>query len=124
MDTVFIHGLEAQALIGVHAWEREALRPLRFDLELGVDIREAAASDRVRDAVDYAAVAERVHAVCAGQQPQLLETLAEHLARQLFQEFPIRRLRLTVHKPGAVAGTASVGVRIERLREDYAACGF
>lgn len=124
MDTVFIHGLQAQALIGVHAWEREAPRLLRLDLELGVDIREAAASDHVRDAVDYAAVAERVRALCAREQPQLLETLAEHLARMLFREFPICQLRLTLHKPGAVEGTDSLGVRIERRREEYAACGF
>lgn len=123
MDKVFIRGLQVECIVGVHGWERQLPRPLRFDLDLGVDIREAASSDHVRDAVDYAAVAERVKTLTQEHQPALLETLVEFLARALFEQFPIMSLRLVVHKPGAVPGTQSVGVEIERRREDYAACG-
>lgn len=123
MDKIFIRGLELEAIIGVHAWERQLQRPLVLDLDLTVDVRHAAASDAVRDAVDYAAVSGRVRAVVAEQRPALLETLAERLARDLFDEFPILGLRLSIAKPGAVAGARSVGVEIERRREDYAACG-
>ena len=77
----------------------------------------------MRDAVDYSAVAETVVRMSGERQPALLETLAETLARELFRQFPILSLRLVVHKPGAVASTQSVGVEIERRREDYAACG-
>lgn len=123
MDKIFIKGLKAQAIVGVHDWERQLPRPLLFDLELGVDIQAAASSDQVRDAVDYSAVAETVVRMSGERQPALLETLAETLARELFRQFPILSLRLVVHKPGAVASTQSVGVEIERRREDYAACG-
>ena len=123
MDKVFIRGLQVEGIVGIHDWERKLPRPLLFDLELGVDIREAASSDRVRDAVDYAAVADVVAQLVREQQPALLETLAERLSRALFDRFPILSLRLTVHKPGAVADTKSVGVEIDRRREDYAVCG-
>ena len=43
MDKIFIKGLKAQAIVGVHDWERQLPRPLLFDLELGVDIRPPAA---------------------------------------------------------------------------------
>jgi dihydroneopterin aldolase len=124
MDTIFLRGLRVETIVGVHAWERQLERPLIFDLELGADTREAASSDRVRDAVDYAAVAETVTRLAKTLQPALLETLAERIARQLFADFPIQRLRLVIDKPGAVPDVKQIGVAIERMREDYAACGL
>ncbi|PPE74884.1 dihydroneopterin aldolase [Solimonas fluminis] len=124
MDKIFLRGLEVETIIGIHAWEQRAPRPLILDLEMGTDIREAASSDQVRDAIDYAAVSAAVVKFVSETQVGLLETLAERLARQLFQQFPILSLRLAINKPGAVPGVKAMGVEIDRRREDYAACGF
>lgn len=124
MDKIFIRGLSVETLIGIHAWEQRTPRPLIFDLELGTDIREAASSDNVRDAIDYQAVSEAVAKFTQEDPVGLLETLAERLSRQLFREFPILSLKLSINKPGAVAGVKAMGVEIERRREDYSACGF
>lgn len=124
LDTVFIQSLHIETIIGVHAFEQNAPRPLLIDLEMGTDIREAASSDRIRDAVDYSAVAEAIAKLAAGRRFQLLETLAETLARMLFERFPIATLSLSIGKPGAVEAARTVGVRISRRREDYAACGM
>lgn len=123
MDKILIHKLRVEARIGIHGWERELLRPLIFDLELRTDIREAAASDHIRDAVDYSVISARVAEITRREQPQLLETLVERIARELFRDFPLMSLRLRVDKPGAIPGALSVGVEIERRREDYAMCG-
>lgn len=117
MDCIFIEGLELRARIGVWDWERQLDQRLRVDLELGVDTRPAAASDALEDAISYAAVAECLRETAADTAYQLLESLAEHLADGVRQRFAVPWLRLTVHKPGAVAGTRSVGVRIERAQE-------
>lgn len=122
MDKIFIRGLKVETVIGVYGWERHLPRPLVFDLDLMYDVRDAAASDHVRDAVDYAAVMETVKKIAGEHRPALLENLAEALARALFGEFPIQRLRLVIHKPGAIP-VEDVGVEIERRREDYAAGG-
>lgn len=123
MDKIFIRGLKVESIIGVYGWERHAPRPLIFDLVMGMDMREAASSDHVRDAVDYAAVAEAVSRFVKNEEPALLETLGERLARELFREFPFQQLELTIHKPGAIP-VEDVGITIERRREDYAACGM
>jgi dihydroneopterin aldolase len=123
MDKIFIRGLEVETIIGMHGWERQLPRPLILQLELGMDARNAAASDQVRDAIDYDAVTQAVRRVVAQAQPQLLETLAEKLARSLFDSYPILSLKLAIDKPGAVAGVKSIGVEIDRRREDYAVCG-
>lgn len=123
MDKVFIRALEIQTHIGVHAWEHHIRRPLLLDIDLGVDTREAAASDHIRDAVDYKAVCDTLVALVSERQFQLLETFAEAAARRLFEQFPLLSLRLHISKPGAVTTARTVGVEIERRREDYALCG-
>lgn len=123
MDKIFIRGLKVETIIGIHDWERTLVRPLIFDIELGFDTREAASSDRMRDSIDYAAVGQTVKDIALTLKPQLLETLAEKIARALFDQFPILSLRLVIDKPGALADVKGIGVEIDRRREDYAACG-
>lgn len=123
MDKIFIRSLRIDTIIGIYDWERTLQRPLVFDLELGLDTRQAASSDHVRDAVDYAAVSDTVREIAITLKPQLLETLAETIARTLFERFAILSLRLSIDKPGAIADVKGVGVEIDRRREDYAACG-
>jgi 7,8-dihydroneopterin aldolase/epimerase/oxygenase len=123
MDKIFIRGLKVDTIIGIYDWERTLVRPLIFDLELGTDIREAAASDRMRDSIDYAAVGDTVREIALNLKPELLETLAEKIARTLFDKFPIVSLRLVIDKPGAIPDVKAIGVEIDRRREDYAVCG-
>jgi 7,8-dihydroneopterin aldolase/epimerase/oxygenase len=123
MDTVFIEALNIQTHIGVHAWEHQIRRPLILDLELGCDIRDAAASDHIRDAVDYHGVCTVLLKLVDERRFELLEAFAEAAARRLFEQFSIVSLRLKVSKPGAVPAARTVGVTIERRREDYAFCG-
>jgi dihydroneopterin aldolase len=49
-----------------------------------------------------------------------VEALAEDLARICLEEHGVKRALVRVEKPGAVRFTRSVGVEIERGREDYA----
>jgi dihydroneopterin aldolase len=123
MDTILVEQLELSTIIGVHAWEQHAPRRIVVDLELGCDTRPAAASDHLRDAINYKAVCDAVEALLREQRFQLIETLAEAIARRLIERFPILSVRLQVSKPGAVPSARNIAVRIERRREDYAVCG-
>lgn len=113
-DIVFIEGLAVETVIGVYDWEREVNQRLLVDLEMAWDNRTPGGSDDVADALDYAAVCERVTSSLQGMQPALLEKAAEVLAGMLMDEFGVRWLRLTLNKPGAVPSARKVGVRIER----------
>lgn len=109
-----IEGLAVETIIGVYDWEREVSQRLLIDLDMAWDNRVPAASDDVADALDYAAVSERITGYLEGSQPQLLETAAEGIAGLLQREFGVRWLRLVIRKPGAVPSAISVGVSIER----------
>ncbi|MCS4505277.1 Dihydroneopterin aldolase [wastewater metagenome] len=114
MDSVFIEGLELRARIGVWDWERALNQRLRLDLELAADVAAAAASDELADAVSYADVAAWLVEAAGASDFRLLEALAEHLADGVRTRFGVSWLRLSLTKPGAVAGARGVGVRIER----------
>lgn len=118
MDIIFIRELRVQTTIGVHPWERCVRQTLLLDLELGTDIRPAAATDRLDDTLDYQAVAQRISEFAAASVFQLVETLGERIAELLSREFAVSWLRLTLRKPGAVRDTREVGIIIERGGRD------
>lgn len=114
MDIVYISGLRAQAVIGVYEWERLVRQTLVVDLEMASDTARAAAKDAIADALDYAAISQRVLALVEESQYQLIESLAEAVARVVMGEFGVPWLKVRVGKPGAVAQAEDVGVVIER----------
>jgi dihydroneopterin aldolase len=117
MDIVFIKDLDIETVIGIYDWERKIRQTVRLNLEMSSDIRKGAATDRIEDALNYKAVAKRLIAFVEASRFQLVETLAERCAEIVLDEFPVDWLRLELDKPGAVRGSKSVGIRIERGRK-------
>ena len=114
MDIVFIRELRADTIIGVYDWERSIRQSVVLDLEMASDNRRAAGSDRIEDALDYAALSARVLSFIEGSEFRLIETMAEQVAAIVMGEFAVPWLRLRLCKPGAVAAARDVGVLIER----------
>jgi dihydroneopterin aldolase len=114
MDIVFISDLRIETIIGIYDWERKVKQTISLDLEMGADIRRAAATDAIEDALNYKSVSKRLIEFVGQSEYQLVETLAEKVADIVIGEFDVPWLRLTVHKPGAVRGSRDVGVIIER----------
>lgn len=114
MDKIFLSAVSVECIVGIWEWERRVKQTVIIDLEMAADIRRAAATDRIEDTIDYKRVSERMRAFVAESQFQLMETLAERTAALLLAEFGLSWVRLTVRKPGALAGKTGVGVTIER----------
>ncbi len=119
VDRIFLRDLEVQTVIGIWEWERRITQLVRIDLELATDVRAAAASDSIEDALDYKEIAKRVIAFVGESRFRLVETLAERIAQLIVAEFGVPWLRLSVSKPGAIEGSRDVGVCIERSTADY-----
>jgi dihydroneopterin aldolase len=118
MDSIFIHALKTEAIIGIFDWERQVRQTVIVDIEVGSDNRKAARSDSIDDTLNYKRVAKRVLAFIEASQFHLVETLAEHIAMLILEEFDVPWTRLTLSKPGALRSSRDVGVCIERHRED------
>jgi len=113
VDLVSVRDLAVQAVIGVHEWERETTQTLVVSVDLAADVRKAAATDDLADALDYSAVAQAVASVLQEGRFRLIETAAERVAERLLADHPVRWLRLELRKPIAAGGYAAA-VTIER----------
>jgi len=116
MDKIFIHALKTETIIGIYDWERQVRQTVLVDIEISADIRKAALTDSIEDTLNYKRVAKRVLAFVEASQFHLVETLAEHVAMLILEEFGVGWVRITLSKPGAVRSSRDVGVALERDR--------
>jgi len=114
-----LRGLELDALVGVLPEERERAQPIEIDVDVHVDTAAAAASDDLRDAVDYGAVCDAVVATATAGHVGLLERLAQLVAQAVLDvdgritaaEVVVRKLQPPVaHR----LRTSGVRARLER----------
>ena len=117
MDTIFIRDLILRGIIGVNAWEREQPQEFVINIDLDTSVERAGITDDISDSVDYQSVADRVstHAMRIGRFT--VEALAADVAQIVLADSRIDRVRVRIEKPGAVPGSRSVGVQIERNRD-------
>jgi dihydroneopterin aldolase len=120
MDKIFIRALKTEAIIGIFDWERQVRQTVVIDIEMAADIRKAALTDRIADTLNYKGVAKRVLAFVEASKFHLVETLAEHVAMLVLEEFGIEWVSIVLSKPGAVRGSRDVGVTLERDRSSLA----
>jgi dihydroneopterin aldolase len=116
MDKIFIHALKTEAIIGIFDWERQVRQTVILDIEISADTLKAALSDSIEDTLNYKRIAKRVLAFVEASQFHLVETLAEHIAMLILEEFGVAWVRLSLSKPGAIRGSRDVGVMLERDR--------
>jgi len=115
-DTIFLHELKVDTIIGIWDWERKIRQTVSIDLEMGADIQRAAATDSIDDTLNYKAVAKQVQQMVAASEFQLVETLAEKIAELVLTEFAVSWIQVRVSKPGAIRGARNVGVLIRRSK--------
>ncbi len=119
MDKIFLSSLRVECIVGIWEWERRVKQTVIIALEMATDIRRAAASDRIEDTIDYKRVAKRLLAYVGESQFNLVETLAEQIARVVVTEFGVGWVKVRLNKQGAIRGARDVGIEIERRAADY-----
>ena len=117
-DRIILTNLRFEARHGVHAWERETAQPFEVDVELWLDLGPAGRADDLRLTIDYGAAYKVVAAIVDGPSVELLETLAERIARDLLAAFAVDAVVVRVRKPAVrLAGPldhSAVEIRRER----------
>ena len=118
-DRIVLANMRFLARHGVH--DREKVEPQRFevDVEIGLDLEAAGRSDDLAGTVDYGGLYDWVRTVVEGPPLDLLETLAEHIARAALElDRRIEAVTVRVRKPDVRLGGPldSAGVEISRRR--------
>lgn len=118
MDKVIIKDLVARGVIGVNDWEREIVQDILINIVAYTDTRRAAETDDIEDCVNYRTLAKKVQAHAEGAARFTVEALANDLAGLCLREKNVQKVLVRVEKPGAVRFAKSVGVEIERSRDE------
>jgi dihydroneopterin aldolase len=120
-DVMFLTGLLIHAHHGVMEHEARVGQRFILDLELSLDLADAARSDKLADTVSYAVIAETATRAFTAQSHKLVEAAAGVVADAILASFArVASVKVTVHKPHApIAATfADVGVTLVRTRQD------
>lgn len=111
--TVFVRGLTIQAGIGVHDHELGRLQTLVISVALTLEPHGVA---RLSDTVNYEGVAAAARAIAAEGHVGLVETFAQRLALACLDDPRVRRVEVTVDKPGALDGAEAAGCSVAYVR--------
>lgn len=119
-DLIEIHDLLLRTIIGINADERVNLQDVVINVRLETDLRTPGRTDQIEDAVNYRTITKRIIDLVENSRFHLVEKMAEEIARLCLEERGVERATVSVQKPSALRFARSVGVTIERTRDDIA----
>ena len=120
MDAIIIEGLKVETVVGCFAWERQIQQPLMLDLIIATNLSQAAASDELQNTLNYAEICSISAQVIQQAAPKLIEHAAQLVVNALFTTFiAIESISITIRKPAIIPEANSVGIRLERHRNDF-----
>ena len=117
-DQIQIKNLLLRTIIGINEEERRNRQDVLINLILFADTRSAGVSDEIADAVNYRTITKRIIHLVENSQFYLVEKMAAEIAASCLENPQVERVRVSVEKPGALRFAQSVGITIERGRND------
>jgi dihydroneopterin aldolase len=120
-DRIVLAGMVFLARHGVNEWEKVQEQRFEVDVEIGLDIGSAGATDDLATTVDYRGVYEVTRRVLEDTELELIESLAETIARDMLAaNQAVEDVVVRVRKPDVdLAGPLDyAGVEVRRTRPD------
>ncbi len=103
---LFLTGIHASGRHGARSGEKDEPQAFVVDLDLDVEVGE----DAIGGTADYRHVSERARAVVEEGSFDLIESMAESIARACLSFDRVHRARVVVHKPNAAVRLGIDGV--------------
>lgn len=119
-DLIEVRGLKVKGRIGVTADERAHLQPLIVSMAARMDTRAASATDDITATLDYEDLVRTVSKIVSTEEYQLVESLAERIARHVLEHAFVEDVWVRIAKPEAPLDEEvdEVAVEITRSRDD------
>lgn len=103
---LFLTGIKAEGRHGARPGEKDEPQPFVVDLDLEVEVGD----DRIDGTADYRSVSERVREIVERDSFDLIEAMAEAIARECLGFDRVMRASVVVHKPNAASRLGIDGV--------------
>lgn len=111
---LILSGLTAFGYHGNKPAERALGQVFTADLEVTVDTRKAAASDRIEDTISYPLLEKTARQVLEGEPANLLETVAERIATAILKHPEVIQVTVRVSKRPPLPNLGAFTVEITR----------
>ncbi len=95
---LILSGLTAFGYHGNKPAERKLGQTFTADLEVTIDSRKAAATDRIEDTISYPLLEKTARKILEGEPANLLETVAERIATAILKHREVIRVTVRVSK--------------------------
>ncbi|QLP97625.1 MAG: dihydroneopterin aldolase [Rhodoblastus sp.] len=112
LERVFLRDLVVDMSIGVYDRERKRKQPARFTVE--VDLAPVEGETSFADVFTYDVIIDHIRALAAHGHHDLVETLADDVARAALGHKRARAVRVVVEKLAVIEGAVGVEVRREK----------
>src|SRR5262249_14731145 len=99
--------------------EKKSAQPVRLNISAYQDDAPGFRGTKISDVVCYQQLRDRVLAAVAQQHDNLIETLADKIAAACLEDKQMRRVVISIEKPGIFPDLESCGIEIERKQGDY-----
>ena len=113
-DLIKINDISVGAIIGTEDYERKTKQELILSITIFTDLRKSGNSDSLAHTIDYSALESQVRSTVASSSFELIEALAEEVARITLKLERADKVRVSVKKPSALNMTGSAEVEITR----------
>ncbi len=98
-DKILLKNIILYAHLGVKEEERKVRQKVSIDVELSLDLEEAAQTDNLEKTVDYAKVYNLIKERIEAKKYHLLEALAQDLAEEILKDFSVDEVLIRAKKP-------------------------
>ena len=112
---VFIRDMIVDCSIGIYTHEKEHEQRVRINLDLAVSEGKVSINDDIRNVISYEDIVNGIETIIGLGHINLVETLAENIAKMCLEDKRIFSARVSVEKLDIIASAESVGVEIERI---------
>ena len=118
-DRLVLTGISGFGHHGLFGFERQQGQQFVVDLVCTVDLSAAGHSDDIADTVDYSGLAAAVVADIERSPLNLIEALAERIARTCLRVPRMHAVEVTVHKPQAPLPVRVGDVAVSLTRSNH-----
>lgn len=117
MDKITIKDACFLCNIGTTPQERIKKQEIFIDIELFLDLRKTIKKDNIENTLNYSEVYGSLKNAVEKNKYNLIEAMAENIAKQILNKFAIKKIIVRVKKPAALSNKNVKYVAVEIARE-------
>ena len=113
---ILIKDLILDLKLGYYDFEKEISQKVKFTLEVNYEDKKPSNDKDLKSIVNYAKIVKLIKKLVKNKHYNFLETLAEDVFDQLFEDKRIDKITLQIEKLEIMKDCSSVGIQISKKR--------